>query len=154
MAEPDGRYVVDTDALVHIREMPESDAIYDAIVNLVIAGTVQTVDQVFDELKRWPDIRDRFLPHKNVMVVADQYANEEVFSEAGFISENYDLFDDFHGSNPDPADPWLIAVGKVHNMTVVSDENPRSPKKIPQVSIARGAQCISGPEFLELVGIV
>jgi Domain of unknown function (DUF4411) len=35
------------------------------------------------------------------------------------------------GKNPDPADPWLIAVAAAHGYVVVTDENQDSPRKIP-----------------------
>jgi hypothetical protein len=60
------------------------------------------------------------------------------------------------GKNPDPADPWLIAVAAAHKFTVVTDEKQESSIKIlaacklPKIA----CRCISGPHFLIEVGIV
>ena len=97
MAGPNPQYVIDTDALIHIGDMDDSDRVFGEIIAHVEAGTIKTVEQVFDELERWPDVHQRFKPHKKTMLIADQYSNQAIFDEAGYISENFELINEFYG---------------------------------------------------------
>ena len=76
---------------------------------------------------------------------------------AGQIAEDFSFLFDLTGSrNPDPADPWLIAAGKILGWTVITDERKTSTKKIPYVCRQQSLQvrCISGQEFFAEVGIL
>ena len=66
------------------------------------------------------------------------------------------LFQQVGGKNPDPADPWLIAVAKVHGYTVVTNEKATSTSRIPAVCrmAAIDCPCINGAHFLLETGIV
>ena len=100
-------YIIDTDAIVHIADRPDAESVYAKMIQMVSSGEIRTVEQVFDELRRWPDIKENFLPFKKVMLV-NQYI-PEILSHVGYISENFDFIFDLIGpKNPDPADPWLI----------------------------------------------
>ena len=117
-------------------------------------GNILTVDQVFDELKRFPEVRGLFHPHKATMKL-DQY-HPDVMAIVGFISESFDFLYDLSGSkNPDPADPWLIATAKVFGHTLVTDERQNSTKKIPFVCRQQGVdvECIDGPDLIGQLGI-
>lgn len=66
------------------------------------------------------------------------------------------LWEQTGGKNPDPADPWLIAVATTYGYSLVTDENPRSPSRIPSACKLPniGCRCIRGPHFLVEVGLV
>jgi hypothetical protein len=66
------------------------------------------------------------------------------------------LWEQTGGRNPDPADPWIVAVAATYGHTVVTNESPRSPARIPAACKlpAIGCRCIRGPHFLLEVGIV
>lgn len=120
-----------------------------------MAGTVGTVEQVYDELRRWPEIQGRFTPVKKQFLI-EQYT-PEISALVGQIAEDFEFLFDLTGTrNPDPADPWLIASAKILGWTLVTDERKTSTKKIPYVCRQQSLQvrCISGPEFYKEVGIV
>jgi hypothetical protein len=60
------------------------------------------------------------------------------------------------GKNPDPADPWIVAVATKYGYTVVTNESPRSTMRIPAACRLpkMGCRCIRGPHFLHEVGLV
>lgn len=145
---------MDTDALVHISNRPNAQAVYAAMIPHCEAGRILTVAQVFDEMKRFPEVRDLFWPHRNSMLI-DQY-DAEVMAFVGYISDSFEFLYDLSGSsNPDPADPWLIAGARVFRHTLVTDERQQSTKKIPFVCRQQNVavECINGPTLLERLGI-
>uniref|UniRef100_UPI000B78687D DUF4411 family protein n=1 Tax=Edaphosphingomonas laterariae TaxID=861865 RepID=UPI000B78687D len=142
-------YIIDTDALVHISDRPNGAAVYSTLLDMVERAELFTVEQVFDELRRWPDVQSLFQPLKKVMCV-EQYI-PEVIGHVGFISESFDFLFDLSGSkNPDPADPWLIGCAKHYGYTLVTDERRTSTKKIPFVCRQQGVnvRCMSGSELV------
>jgi len=152
------KYLVDTDVLVHIRSRPDAEAIYAAIADGATAGWVRTVKQVPDEVQRHAPAYAEIKPiKKNLIVPAEEQYCEEVRSVNELVQDLAPLlFEQVGGKNPDPADPWLIAVAKVHGYTLVTDENPRAVSRIPAVcklpQIA--CRCITGPHFLIETGII
>lgn len=151
-------YLLDADVLGHIQDHPDSDHIYAGIAIGIATGRVKTVRQVYGELKRFPKAYAAMLPLKSTFEIeATKQLSLEVSEMIEFITNTVgDLFEQLGGKNPDPADPWLIAVAKVHGFDLVTDERPFSPKKIPQVCDLDGikVRCISGPHFLVETGIV
>jgi len=142
-------YLIDADAIVHIADRPNGKAVYATLIQLVHRGELSTVEQVFDELRRWSDIQSIFQPLKKIMLV-EQYVSEAM-AHVGFISENFDFLFDLTGAkNPDPADPWLIGCAKHYGYTLVTDERKASTKRIPYVCRQQGvdAPCISGTELV------
>lgn len=148
-------YLIDCDAIAHCDGAANCDTILDGLERLVHQGTLRTVEQVYDELRRWPEIQGRFKPIKKQFLIA-QYT-PEICAVVGQISEDFSFLYDLTGvRNPDPADPWLIAAGKVLGWTVITDERKASTKRIPYVCRQQSLQvrCISGPEFFKEVGIL
>lgn len=146
------RYLIDTDVLAHIRNRTDSAEIYDEIAKAVHAGWVRTVKQVPDELKRFPTVHARIKPLcKKLIVPANEQFCVEVRAMNQVIQDNAPfLFEAVGGKNPDPADPWLIAVAKVHGYTLVTNESPDSTKRIPaacRMSVI-DCPCINGAHFL------
>lgn len=142
-------YLIDTDAIVHIADRPNGEAVYAILIQMVKDGELRTVEQVFDELRRWPEIKALFQPMKKEMLV-EQYI-PEVMEHVGFVSENFDFLFDLTGAkNPDPADPWLIGCAKHYGYTLVTDERKASTRKIPYVCRQQGVNvdCISGTELV------
>lgn len=145
---------MDTDALVHISNRPDAEQIYAALIPLCELGVILTVAQVFDEMKRFPEVRDRFWPHRNSMLI-NQYESE-VLAFVGYISDSFEFLYDLSGSsNPDPADPWLIAGAKIFEHTLVTDERQLSTKKIPFVCRQQNVsvECINGTTLLERLSL-
>jgi len=155
---PANKYLLDTDVLALIRHRTDSETLYNGVIALADVGVAKTVRQVFDELKKHAPAFKILSPHKAKFVIslADQYCPE--------VSEHIEtlgngasyLWPQTGSKNPDPADPWLIAVAVHHSYTVVTNESSLKTKSIPAASKLFGARCrcISGPHFLHEVGLV
>jgi hypothetical protein len=147
-------YLIDCDAIVHTDGTPKCSAIRVGLKKLIVGDRLKTVEQVFDELRRWPHIQAEFKPLKKQFLIR-QY-RPQIAALAGQIAEDFPFLFDLTGSrNPDPADPWLIAAAKVLGWTVITDERKLSTKKIPYVCRQQSLQvrCISGLEFFKEAGI-
>jgi len=78
---------------------------------------------------------------------------QEVVTLVGEIAADYRLMRKPHMPG-NPADPWLIALGKHYGYTVVSDERgPNSAAKIPGVCRTLGVRCIDRHAFARELGI-
>ena len=148
-------YLIDCDAIAHLDGVAHCDTVLRGLKQLVAAGILKTVEQVYDELRRWPHLQEQFKPIKKQFLIDDQHASS-VASLVGQIAEDFEfLFDQSGSRNPDPADPWLIAAGKVLGWTVITDERKTSTRKIPYVCRQQSinVRCINGPEFFQEAGI-
>ncbi|WP_409567551.1 DUF4411 family protein [Methylobacterium sp. J-030] len=149
-------YLIDTDAIVHASLRPDAETILCGIEHQIDCDKLKTVEQVLDELRRWPDLRSRLVRRKSKFVIKNQYG-PGIAAIAGSISDDFEFLFDMSGSrNPDPADPWLIAAAKHHGWCVITDERQASTKKIPYVCRQQSllVRCIDGPSFFAEVGIV
>lgn len=75
---------------------------------------------------------------------------------AGQIADDFPFLFDLTGTrNPDPADPWLIAAGRILGWTVITDERKTSTRRIRYVCRQQSIQvrCINGLEFFAEVGL-
>jgi hypothetical protein len=152
-------YLLDVDVLGHIQLRPDSNEIYDAIIQGIIAGRIKTVRQVASgELKKFSEAyKALHTYHAQFEIAAASQFCPEVQGLIDQINELVPgLYEPFGSKNPDPADPWLIAVAKVHGFTLVTDENRYSPKRIPMACDRPElkCRCISGPHFLLETNIV
>jgi len=78
---------------------------------------------------------------------------QEVVTLAGEIAADYRLMRKPHMPG-NPADPWLIALGKHYGYTVVTDERGANDlAKIPGVCNALGVRCIDRHAFASELGI-
>jgi hypothetical protein len=148
-------HLIDCDAIAHTDGAPNCSAILEGLERLIHAGQLKTVEQVYDELRRWPLIQSRFKPIRKKFLV--QIYTPEISRLAGQIADDFSFLFYLTGvRNPDPADPWLIAAGKVLGWTVITDERKTSSKRIPYVCRQQSLnlRCISGPKFFAEIGIV
>lgn len=152
-------YLLDVDVLAHIQSRPDSNFIFEGIIEGIEAGKVKTVRQVASgEMKKWNEAYAALHPHRaNFELPADLQYCDEVGALLDIVNDLApDLYERYGTKNPDPADPWLIAVAKHHGFTLVTDENRNSPKRIPMTCDfpELKCRCISGPHFLWETGIV
>ena len=125
MADKKTIYLIDTDVLVRIRVRKESRKLYAAVITMAGKGELKTVRQVFDELKSHKKAFEALRAHRSkfVIPIKEQYSAEvkkyieELGNKAAF------LWEQTGGKNPDPADPWLIAVAAHYGYTVVTNES-------------------------------
>ena len=120
--------------------------------------TLRTVRQTFDELRRFGEVYDRLKDHRPTFQVSvDLQFSAETQSVIETLGNQASyLWEQTGGRNPDPADPWMIAVSKVHNYTIVTNESPKKSKSIPAACRLPSIECrcIRGPHFLIEVGLV
>jgi predicted nucleic acid-binding protein len=151
-------YLIDVDVLARIHVRKDSKEIYEALVGMAEAKTLRTVRQTFDELKRFGSVNDILKAHRDEFQIPteDQF-NEDVSALIEVLgNEAAYLWAQTGGKNPDPADPWIVAVAAKHGYTVVTNERPRSTMRIPAACRLPkiDCRCIRGPHFLHEVGIV
>lgn len=155
MRAPSVAYLIDCDVIAHLDGTAHCGACVTGLKKMVLAGTLKTVEQVYDELRRWPILQGEFKSIKHQFLI-NQYT-PEISRLAGQIADDFEFLFDLTGvRNPDSADPWLIAAGKVLGWTVVTDERQTSTKKIPYVCRQQSLQvrCINGVGFFKEAGIV
>jgi hypothetical protein len=151
-------YVIDVDVLARIHVRKDSEDIYAALIEMAEAKTLRTVRQTFEELKRFGPQYERLRIHRGKFQIStdDQFHSdvasliEILGNEAGY------LWPQTGGKNPDPADPWIVAVASKYGYTVVTNESPRSPLRIPAACKLPkiDCRCIRGPHFLHEVGLI
>lgn len=151
-------YLIDTNVLVSIRNRADSSEIYSGLIRLARDGIAWTVRQVFDELKDQGASLQFIQKYRTDFVISaeQQYCAgvrekmEIVRTKAKWLNPGEG------GSNPDPADPWLVAVAAHHKYVVVTNERQTSEFKIPAACRIEGikCRCILGPHFLYEVGLV
>lgn len=152
------KYLIDADVFIRIRERSDSEAIYSGILVLASAGRLKSVRQALDEVKKFDAVHERLKEHRETL----QISTEEQYSAAvqdriEYLGKNADyLWTQTGGKNPDPADPWLVAVSCALGYTLVTNENPRRLKRIPAACLLPGTtcRCIRGPHFLVETGLV
>lgn len=157
MAGDQHKYLIDTDVLARIHARSDSQKLYQGVISLAKGGRVKTVRQVFGELKTHGPQYKIISPHRRDFLIdpAEQFS-EEVGDWIDYLGDNAFLWEQTGGKNPDPADPWLVAVAKVYGYTVVTNESERSSLKIPAACRLPqiGCRCINGAHFLFEVNIV
>jgi Domain of unknown function (DUF4411) len=150
--------LIDTDVLEHIRSRSDSRLIYDGLIVMAEAGSVKTVRQVFGELKKHKEAHKILKPHERefILPTETQYSAEVQQKLELVKMEASHLWQQIGGKNPDPADPWLIAVASAYGYNLVTDENQFSTTRIPAACKRPNlkCRCISGPNFLIEVGLV
>jgi hypothetical protein len=151
-------YVVDVDVLARIHVRSDSEYIYDSLIEMAKSEKVRTVRQTFDELKRFNPVHELLKGHRDKFQIGteDQFCPkvqeyiEVLGNEASYLANATG------GKNPDPADPWIVAVAAAYGYTVVTNESPRSIMRIPAACRLPkiGCRCVRGPHFLIEVGLV
>jgi Domain of unknown function (DUF4411) len=151
-------YIIDVDVLARIHVRKDSKNIYDVLIDMAQDKEIRTVRQTFDELKRFGTVNDILKGHRDAFQIsAEEQFHENVSALIEILgNEAPYLWEQTGGKNPDPADPWIIAVAAQYGYTVVTNESPRSPMRIPAACKLPkiGCRCIRGPHFLHEVGLV
>jgi hypothetical protein len=151
-------YIIDVDVLARIHVRKDSGSIYTALTEMAEAKTLCTVRQTFDELKKFGPQYEILRTHRDKFQIPaeDQYHTDVAALIEILGNEASYLWVQTGGKNPDPADPWIVAVAANYGYTVVTNESPRSPMRIPAACKLPkiDCRCIRGPHFLHEVGLV
>lgn len=147
------KFLIDTNVILDIRNRKDSDHIYKKLTEMVSAGALTTVRQVITELRYEEDKDVRHFVDSSLKLSVDNnlaYAATVASKMQSVLQGVPKLINLTGGTAGDPADPWLVAVASVYGWSVITNENPRSPNRIPAACNLPDIQvnCIRGPEFL------
>lgn len=139
-------FSVDTSSFMSINENyegEEREAVWQRLFELIQEGRIKVARLVMVELTRNdPDAARRLAPLRGLLVVSDR----ELATVAGRTARQFPKM-----SRPWPvrekADPWVVALGQVRSLTVVSREGG-APGKIPATCKALELDCIKLGELL------
>lgn len=145
------KYLCDSDILITSnRYIPRKRfaSFWDKLGEYIDTEEVGILKIVKNEIKKGTDDLYSWLSRFPATKFINEKVEENVILLVKEIVNNHpDLVDPL---NPrDQADPYLIAYAKVHNLTVITYENPKSPKKIPAICKTMDVDCINLDEFLE-----
>jgi hypothetical protein len=151
-------YLIDADVLIRIHERSDSPSIYNGLILMAANGRLKTVRQALDEVKKFDGAYDFIKTHRDTFQIeTEQQYCADVSDKIEYLGKNAAyLWPQTGGKNPDPADPWLVAVASCYGYTLVTNESPRREKRIPAAcKLPRSScRCIRGPHFLVETKIV
>lgn len=156
-------YVIDTSGLINLdfvfkKRNPVFAAVWDEIEALIQQDLFKTIDIVEDEINRYEG-KEEFLKKwikkwKKILIIP---LDSQIINAAiPIINKEYNtgFFDSKKlAAGIEEADPYLIAYCKIYNYTLITNENPLKPNKIPAVSKKNGVRCIDIYKFLEERGL-
>lgn len=128
---PEKRYVIDTSSLVDIQNEENPDRLWEGIYDLIRKGRLKTPAIAFPEIERMAE--DGKIPQsalQKLKELKDKFVipDEELLPEAGHIVHRHKHIEAWRDPG-NPADPWVIAAGKLRGETVVTEERDTGPKK-------------------------
>ena len=147
-------YCIDTDALINLwRRIYPRDvfpSLWKEIENLIAQGRLIIPREVLGELENFCDKDDELLKWiKKRKSMKEDLDKEQSKIVKDILANSPKLIDADKPTSSD-ADPFLIALAKVKNWTVITSEKPTSPggrPKIPDVCEHFGVKCIQLVEF-------
>jgi hypothetical protein len=145
-------FVLDTSVLVNFDDEHDLDGVLLALKPTIDGKAVVTIPKVMAELNsKWKHIY-RLLKPLKVCVNKRTEMSPDVIKLAGELVVRSRLM-----KRPflpgDPADPWVVAVCKVHGWTAVTDEKGGGVSKIPGVCKREGVTCLDRHEFAQALRI-
>lgn len=156
-------YVIDTSAFIKLEAtFPPANEVFGAlwedIVELINQRQLLTIDFVEDEINSYEGneiyLKNWIKMHKKNLIIETDI---ETFNQAKpIINQEYStgFFDaKKQALGKEEADPYLIAFCKIHNYTLVTNENETKPNKIPAVAKKNGVTCINIYDFLKQRGM-
>ncbi len=151
---PNGVYSFDTSAFIEPwnRHYPRDifPSIWDGIQELIVNKKILVTNMVEIELKKQRDDLYRYLRNLNPFVQPTKDEQEVVRQLI-----NHPDFDKWIISYKHIADPFVVALAKVHSLSVVTYEDTRAEKnKIPAACRLYRVDCIKFVDFLRREQII
>lgn len=138
------KYVFDSNIFIQLQRKQPIDVfptLWTRIEELMRDGTIISSQEVYDEiLIGGDDLKKWVKPLKEFFLPSDIFVQQEV---RAILSSHRGLIEG--GKKKNSADPFVIALAKINNCIVVSEEAPtRSPvsPKIPDVCPFYSVECI------------
>lgn len=151
----DAKYVLDTNVFINMQRHHPLDvfgSLWTKMADIIDAGIVISCDEVFDELSIGNDSLLQWARQRKGAFISSGPDIQRMVRE---ILQKYPtLVTGSRKSNG--ADPFVIALAKLKNCTLVSDETwagDGQPVKIPNVCDAYGVRLIKFVDFLREVKI-
>ncbi len=146
-------YSFDTSSLMaaRIRMYPPDlfPSVWAKFEELVNVGRILVPDEVFTELTKKDDDVSKWAKQRTAMIVP--LAPDVTAAMTDILSRHPMLM--AKGSRRNGADPWVIAVAKVRNAAVVTEEGSGGKRtKIPDVCHAEKVECLSVLGVIRLEG--
>jgi len=150
------RYSIDTSALLDgwVRYYPPDvfPRLWEELDDLIDRGDLRATDEVFEELRRKDDAVAAWASDRNGLFVA---LDEKIQVAVAEVLADYPKLIDTR-ANRSAADPFVIALAKVHGCTVVTGEQATGSLQrpnIPDVCGALGLDCVTLLQLLRAEGL-
>lgn len=138
-------YVFDTSSLFNVSDINHSEDVWELIIRLVNEGRIKTVAYVMEELERVK--QEAYLRLKELSKELVVNISSQLYEEAGRITYQYRNM-----SRPrctfNIADPWVVALAKISNGTVVTDENNKR-RRMPKVCNRENIPFLNLEKFIQ-----
>ena len=146
---PPYRYIIDTSALLsqkHDRAYSRSvlKRFWGKTDEYIKNHIVVVCSEIDDEI-RDPDIKKHFHSLYPTVLEID-YTTQDLVRK--IVTENPKMIEfTQNGKGSSSGDAFLIATAMQYNLTVITQEHPTNPRKIPQICKKYGVKCISIIDF-------
>jgi|GEM_PF-4262653 hypothetical protein len=142
-------YVIDTSAWLNIDSRPDSEDVWQLIVDLINEERIIACARVLGELRDQPIYMLRLKPFEAALQSGDRQSNDvDYLMHVGKVAHKHPGMSRAVGRKT-PADPYVVALAELENCIVVCDEsNKRPSRKIPGVCQMRGIQCLTLDQFI------
>ncbi len=145
------KYCIDTSSLINFVEYYPEDifpGMLENMNNLIDKGLLVASSEVLDELKKKDDKIFKWLKSKPDSIIE---IDQNIQNEVVYIMQKYPLLVNIDTGNS-KADPFIIATAKTLKLIVITEEKPRSPKKIPYICKQEDIKCITLVELMREQG--
>lgn len=125
--------------------------LWEAIDDLVNRHEIVTCKQIASEVSsgKNDDISKQWISNSGIVILEEDKLVQEKVKEVVNATPKLLRFKTSHNSS---GDPFIIATAMENNLTIVTEENQRSPIKIPQVAEKFGVKSVSINELAQLKG--
>ena len=148
--EPD-TYVIDTSAWLNITARSDAEDVWRTVVDLIQQGRVVACATVIQELRNDPIYAAHIKPYEKELRAGDRGTDDiEYLQLVGRITYEFPSMSKAT-SRKTPADPYVVALGKIDRYVVVADETctRRPRRKIPGACKELGVRCLTLSEFVK-----
>lgn len=147
---PPYRYIIDTSSILSQKaNEPHRRHIYKSlwmkIDEYIRTGIIVTCSEVAEEI-RDEKIRDWLrLQHCNILDIDDEIQR----NVRKIVTEHPKMIEFTNRTGTSSGDAFLIATAMKYNLTIITEENPDKPTKIPQISKCYGLNSVNITELCD-----
>lgn len=147
------KYIMDTSSILSQKPgEPHNRFVYKSkwnrIENYIKAHVIVTCSEVKEEVGD-KDIQQWLVTHHCTVLEIDDIVQENVRK---IVTENPKMIEFTGKSGTSSGDAFLIATAMKYNLTVITEENQKSPRKIPQICKKYGINSVNVTQLCEAEG--